>query len=146
MQFYCQNTIQPKKDTKWCLNIFFNFYTKLAESSFLCHFRVESVNVLVCAMCFFFNKQFRTCANALPNEVTVLPGLPLLWNQRGKWLLFQVLTKEKWETTGRSGESTGRSQNISIINCTTFHIRRALSWHSYVIMYLLCIKVYSVVV
>ena len=73
-------------------------------------------------------------------------GLPLLWNQREKWLLFQVLTKEKWDTTGRSGESTGRSQNISIINCTTFHIRGALSWHSYVIMYLLCIKVYSVVV
>jgi hypothetical protein len=37
----------------------------------LCRFRVESVNVLVCAMCFFFNKQFRTCANALPNEVLV---------------------------------------------------------------------------
>jgi cellulose synthase/poly-beta-1,6-N-acetylglucosamine synthase-like glycosyltransferase len=68
-------------------------------------------------------------------------GLPLLWNQREKWLLFQVLTKEKWETTGRSGESTGRSQNISIINCTTFHIRGALSWHSYVIMYLLDFKV-----
>jgi hypothetical protein len=28
-----------------------------------------------------------------------------------------VLTKERWETTGRSGESTGRSQNISLINC-----------------------------
>jgi hypothetical protein len=41
-------------------------------------------------------------------------GLPLLWNQREKWLLFQVLIKEKWETTGRSGESTGRSQNISL--------------------------------
>jgi hypothetical protein len=51
--------------------------------------------------------------------------------------------KEKWETTGKSGESTGRSQNISLINCTTFHIRGALSWHSYVIMYFLCIKVYS---
>ena len=25
-------------------------------------------------------------------------GLPLFWNQREKWLLFQVLTKEKWET------------------------------------------------
>ena len=73
-------------------------------------------------------------------------GLPLLWNLREKWLLFQVLTKEKWETTGRSGESIGRSQNISLINCTTFHIRWALSWHSYVIMYFLCIKVYSVVV
>jgi hypothetical protein len=34
---------------------FFNFYTKLAESSFLCRFRVESVNVLVYAMCFFFS-------------------------------------------------------------------------------------------
>jgi hypothetical protein len=52
-------------------NIIFNFYTKLAESSFLCRFRVESVNVLVCAMFFFFNKQFRTCANALPNDFTV---------------------------------------------------------------------------
>ena len=28
-------------------NIFFNFYTKLAESSFLCCFRIESVNVFV---------------------------------------------------------------------------------------------------
>jgi hypothetical protein len=52
-------------------NIFRYFYTNLAESSFLCRFRVESVNVLVCAMCFFFNKQFCTCANVLPNEVTV---------------------------------------------------------------------------
>ena len=56
---------------------FFNFYTKLAESSFLCRFRIESVNVLFnstiqfvpCA--FFVNKQFRTCANTLPNEFTV---------------------------------------------------------------------------
>jgi hypothetical protein len=64
--------------------------------------------------------------------------------KREKWLLFQVLTKEKWETTGRSGESTGRSQNISLINCATFHIRGALSWHSYVIMYLLYIKVYFI--
>ena len=59
MQFYCQNTIRPKKDTTLCLrvekwsrsvgryNIFFNSYTKLAESSFLCRFRVESVNVFV---------------------------------------------------------------------------------------------------
>jgi hypothetical protein len=37
----------------------------------LCRFRVESVNIFICAMCFFFNKQFRTCANALPNEFTV---------------------------------------------------------------------------
>ena len=39
-------------------NIFFYFYTKLAESSFLCRFRVESVNVLVCAMCFFSTNKF----------------------------------------------------------------------------------------
>jgi hypothetical protein len=50
---------------------FLNFYTKLAESSFLCRFRVESVNIFVCAMCFSFRKQFRTCANALPNGFTV---------------------------------------------------------------------------
>ena len=37
---------------------FFNFYTKLAESSFLCRFRVESVNVLVCAMCFSSTNNF----------------------------------------------------------------------------------------
>ena len=56
MQFYCQNMIRPKKDTKLCLrvekvvgryNIFFNFYKKLAESSFLCRFRIESVNLFV---------------------------------------------------------------------------------------------------
>ena len=29
-------------------------------------------------------------------EHAALTGLPLLWNQREKWLLFQVLTKEKW--------------------------------------------------
>jgi hypothetical protein len=67
--------------TCWKMEIgitsFFNFYTKLAESSFLCRFRIESVNVLFnstirfvpCA--FFINKQFRTCANAFPNEFTV---------------------------------------------------------------------------
>ena len=59
---------------------------------------------------------------------------------------FRCWQKRSERQTGRSGESTGRSQNISLINCTTFHIHRALSWHSYVIMYLLCIKVYSVVV
>ena len=36
--------IRPKKDTKLCLRV---FYTKLAESSFLCRFRIESVNVFV---------------------------------------------------------------------------------------------------
>ena len=49
-----------------------------AESSFLCRFRVESVNVFVVPrfnFCtsdiFFINKQFRTCGNAFPNEFTV---------------------------------------------------------------------------
>ena len=75
MQFYCQNTIRPKKDTNVCLRVekwsrsvghlFFIFMQSL------CRFRVESVNVFVCAMCIFFNKQFRICANALPNEFTV---------------------------------------------------------------------------
>ena len=44
--------------------------------------------------------------------------------------------KEKW------WEYSEKSKYFS--NCTTFHIRGALSWHSYVIIYLLCIKVYSV--
>ena len=42
---------------------FFNFYTKLAKSSFLCHFRIESISVFVQfhdSICFFINKQFRT--------------------------------------------------------------------------------------
>jgi hypothetical protein len=59
---------------------------------------------------------------------------------------LKVLTKEKWETTGRSGESTGRSQNISlIVPLFTFagHYR-GIHTCLYVIMYLLCIKVYSV--
>ena len=49
-----------------------------AESSFLSSFRLESVNVFVlppfdfCTSDIFFNnKQFRTCANAFPNEFTV---------------------------------------------------------------------------
>ena len=46
--------------------------------------------------------------------------------------------REKWREY--------REKQKYFSNCTTFHIRRALSWHSYVIMYLLCIKVYSVVV
>ena len=63
--------IRPKKDTKLCLRVEKWSRAMLAESSILCHFRVEFVNAFVCAMCFFFNKQFRTCANTLPNEFTV---------------------------------------------------------------------------
>ena len=53
---------------------FFYFYTQLAESSFLCRFRVESVNVFVLPwfdLSNFLHQQFRTCANAFPNEFTV---------------------------------------------------------------------------
>ena len=84
MQFYCQNTIRLKKDTKLCLHVekwsitsFFNFHTQLAESSCLCCFFVESVNVFVLpwfdfctSNIFFINKQIRTCANAFPNVFT----------------------------------------------------------------------------
>ena len=49
-----------------------------AESSYLCRFCVESVNVFVLPrfdFCtsdiFFINKQFHTCANTFPNEFTV---------------------------------------------------------------------------
>jgi hypothetical protein len=59
-------------------NIFFNFYTKLAEFSFLCRFRIEPINVFILPrfdLCHvhisFINKQFRTCASASPNEFTV---------------------------------------------------------------------------
>jgi hypothetical protein len=74
---FCQNTIQPKKDKlclrveKWSrsVNIFFLFLHKSCWI-LLCRFRVESVNIFIFNMC-FFSKQFRTCANALPNEITV---------------------------------------------------------------------------
>ena len=61
------------KNEQVSLTSFFNFYTKLAESSFLCRFRIESVNVFdsICAMCFLHHKQFRTCTNAFPNEFMV---------------------------------------------------------------------------
>ena len=54
-------------------NIFFFFTQSLLNpSSFLCCFRVESVNVTIrFEHVFFINKQFRTCANAFPNEFTV---------------------------------------------------------------------------
>jgi spore cortex formation protein SpoVR/YcgB (stage V sporulation) len=50
-------------------NIFFYFYTKLAKSSFLCRFRVESVNVFVLprfdlSTCSSINKQFNKFAHA----------------------------------------------------------------------------------
>jgi hypothetical protein len=71
-------------------NIFSNFYTQLAESSFLCGFRVESINDLVCAMCFFLNKQFRTCANALPNEVTMYAVWMYDYCAGKHWILYWI--------------------------------------------------------
>jgi hypothetical protein len=55
---------------------FFNFYTKLAESSFLCRFRVEFVNVLFfhdSIWAHFLHQQTisHICANAFPNEFIV---------------------------------------------------------------------------
>ena len=37
-------------------------------------------------------------------------GLPLLWNQREKWLLFQVLTKEKWDNREKWWEYREKSK------------------------------------
>jgi hypothetical protein len=59
--------------------------------------------------------------------------------------------KSEGEVTSLSGVDKrevrdNREKSKYFYNCTTFHIRGALSWHSYVIIYLLCIKVYSVVV
>ena len=79
MQF-CQNTIQSKKDTKLCLRVekwsrsvqhLFLIFTQSLLNPPLCRFRVGSVNNFIYNMWVFFSKQFRTCANALPNEVTV---------------------------------------------------------------------------
>jgi hypothetical protein len=51
MQFYCQNTIQPKKDTKLCLHVEkwsrSVIFTESLLNPPLCRFRIESVNVLV---------------------------------------------------------------------------------------------------
>ena len=57
MQFYCQNTIRPKKDTKLCLRVekwsrsvlhlFLIFTQSLLNPPFCCRFRIESVNVFV---------------------------------------------------------------------------------------------------
>ena len=81
MQYYCQNTIRPKKDTKLCLRVekwslFFYFYTKLAESSFLCRFRIESVNVFVLPrfdLCHVLSSSnnFAHAQTVSPNEFTV---------------------------------------------------------------------------
>ena len=64
MQFYCQNTFRPKKDTKLCLRVVVSCSYRIRQC-----FRSSTIRFVPCA--FFINKQFRTCANAFPNEFTV---------------------------------------------------------------------------
>jgi hypothetical protein len=55
-------------------NMFFYFYTKLAESSFLCSFRIESINVFVLPrfdLCHVLSSSTNNFAHAFPNEFTV---------------------------------------------------------------------------
>jgi hypothetical protein len=102
--------------------------TKLVESSFLCRFRIESVNVFVLP-------RFDLCHVAQGSHYFEIRGRSdfsfRCWQTRG--------------TTERSGESTGRSQNISLI-VPLFTFAGHYRGISYVIMYLLCSKIYSVVV
>ena len=103
MQFYCQNTIQPKKDTKRVYvlkngvgrcNIFFLFLHKacwiLLFVSFSYRIRQcvcsSTIRIVPCA--FFINKQFRTCANAFPNEFMTVRSYEYC---RGKhWILYWI--------------------------------------------------------
>jgi len=62
-------TVYVLKNGVGRFNIFFNFYTKLAKSSFLCRFRVESVDFFVLprfdlSTCSSINKQFNKFAHA----------------------------------------------------------------------------------
>ena len=65
-----------KKDTKLCLRVekwsaFFYFYTKLAESSFLCRFRVESFNVLFFHDSIFEHPTFSSSTNNFAHAQTL---------------------------------------------------------------------------
>ena len=87
MQFYCQNTIRPKKkilNYAYVLkngvdrySIFFLILTQswiLLFVSFSHRIRqcfIQFHDSIQCTMCFFVNNQFRTCANAFQNEFTV---------------------------------------------------------------------------
>ena len=77
MQFYRQNTIRPKimltvyvlKNGVGWYNIFFFIFTR---NPHVCVVFVQnpSIFLFVPYMCFSFRKQFRTCANSLPNRFT----------------------------------------------------------------------------
>ena len=62
MQFYCQNTIQPKTDTKLCLRVekwsLFLIFTQSLLNPLLCRFRVGSVNIYIYNMWFFSANNF----------------------------------------------------------------------------------------
>ena len=66
MQF-CQNTIQPKKETKLCLRVekwsrsvehLFLIFTQSLLNPPLCRFHVWSVNIFIYNMCFFSANNF----------------------------------------------------------------------------------------
>ena len=82
MQFYCQNTIRPKKILNYDnvlkngvsrYNIFFVIFTQiLLFVSFSCRIcQCFCSSTIRFEQIFFINKQFGTCANAFPNEFTV---------------------------------------------------------------------------
>ena len=71
MQFYCQNTIRPKQDTKLCLRVekwsrsIYHIFLFLHKACWILIFVSFSCRIRqcfgLCHVLFFFNKQFRTC-------------------------------------------------------------------------------------
>ena len=62
MQFYCQNTIQPKKDTKFSSHV--EKWSRYPN-------RRYNIFFLFLHKAFLHQQTFRTCTNAFPNEFTV---------------------------------------------------------------------------
>ena len=72
---------------------FFNFYTKLAKCSFLCRFRVESVNVFVLprfdlSTCSSINKHFNKFAHGMHKRFPEWVHRQVLWILRVSTLKF----------------------------------------------------------
>ena len=74
---------------------FFYFYTKLAESSFLCRFRIESVNDFfffqfhdsICAMCFLLQQTILHMRKCFPEWV----HCQVVWILHCKhWILYWI--------------------------------------------------------
>ena len=106
MQFYCQYTIRPKKDTKLCLrvengvcrcSIFFLFLHKASWILLFVSFphrirqcfRSSTIRIVSCT--FFINKQFHTCANAFPNELIVMSNEYCAGKH---WILYWIQENE----------------------------------------------------